>query len=93
MMGTLKIPRRWLPPSPAAPHELSQLELPGAWEPPASLRAVCFGESKRSQLGFFDGNKEEEIVPGKASVQAEIREYVHRSTATFEWWFSFALDG
>lgn len=45
---TQKIPRRWLLLSPAAHYELPQLELPGAWEPPASLRVIYFGESERT---------------------------------------------
>ena len=54
---------RWLFLSPTVCHELFKLELPWAWEPPASSRAFRIGESKRPQGDFSHGNEEEEVVP------------------------------
>ena len=59
---------RRLHPSPAGHHELLELELPGAWEPPVSSRAFRYGESKRTQVGVFDGDKENEVLFGEVEM-------------------------
>jgi hypothetical protein len=48
---------RWLWNSPAKPNDCLELELSGAWEPPASLDTPLFGASKEAQPGFLDGNQ------------------------------------
>jgi hypothetical protein len=39
------------------PHESTQLELPGAWEPPNSSCPLPIGEGKETGLGFSYGNQ------------------------------------
>ena len=46
-------------PQPAIANELFVLELPRAWDPTASSRALQPSESKRTQDCVLEGNKEE----------------------------------
>ena len=53
-------------------NELFKLELPWAWDPTASSGALRSGEGKRSQAGFFYGNKEEEKLPLESQMSPQI---------------------
>lgn len=60
--------RRWLNPNPAGHHELSELELPGAWELPASSRTFGYSERQRTQLGFLNGNQDKSFLSREIEV-------------------------
>ena len=49
----LRVVWRWVHPNPTEHHELLKLELPGAWEPPASSRAFNMVKVKGPSLVFL----------------------------------------
>jgi hypothetical protein len=57
-LGWFNVKRRWLWYSLAHCHDLSKLELPGAWEPPDSSSPREDSEGKEARFGFLNGNQD-----------------------------------
>jgi hypothetical protein len=49
--------QQWLWNTPALPNDLTELELPGAWEPSESSGTPPIGDSEEAQFGIPDGNQ------------------------------------